>query len=377
MAKTKKGGKTAAQIAAQASAQAAITPAVDKNKKTSEKAVLSGEQKMTIYEYEQRYVKRENVRTAKWFMRIFAAGIGVFLFVLLLMVTLRVYELNEYAGYGTAGASVIVFILVYIVPLVKIMKSPHFVTNVNQFTAREAQKHNKRVRHEISNKIIDLTSRVEGVGWYDSEVVGRLAIALNAGNESGLKQALTELYTGSVKRSAKELIFKSSMKSALYSALSQSAKIDSALVIFVNLQLIKDLVFLYGFRPSDAKLAKIFFRVLQNSLIAYGLGGMQIGNSVVRTMGDAVKGIPILGSAISTLVDSSVQGLTNGTLTTVIGYQTIKYLNEEYKLQNILDGIEVVETEEEFEEACEVLEKELKKEAKDKKRSMRTMPKTA
>jgi len=147
----------------------------------------------------------------------------------------------------------------------------------------------------------------------------------------------------------------------MYSALSQTNKIDALLVATLNLQLVKDLVFLYGFRPSDTKLVRIFARVLQNSLIAYGLGGAKIGNSVVQTMGNAVKGIPLLGSAISTLVDSSVQGLTNGVLTTVIGYQTIKYLNTEYRLQELLDGIEIVETEEEFNKSCEELEKELRK----------------
>ena len=94
---------------------------------------------------------------------------------------------------------------------------------------------------------------------------------------------------------------------------------------------------------------------------------MQIGNSVVRTMGGAVKGIPILGTAIAALVDSSVQGLTNGTLTTVIGFQTLRFMTGEYKLQNILDGIEVAQTQEEFNEACAELEKELKKERKGKK----------
>ena len=146
----------------------------------------------------------------------------------------------------------------------------------------------------------------------------------------------------------------------MYSALSQTNKVDAMLVAMLNLQLVKDLVFLYGFRPSDAKLVRIFGRVLQNSLVAYGLGGMKIGNSVVQTMGNAVKGIPLLGSAISTLVDSSVQGLTNGVLTTVMGYQTIKYLNMEYRLQEILDGIEIAETEEEIRQSCDELERELK-----------------
>ena len=323
--------------------------------------------KMTIYDYEQRYSKKENVKGARLLLGFIAGVIGVFLFVVLLLVFFKVYDINKYAGYGVGAACILVYILVFIVPLVKILKTGYFVTNVNAYNARKAQRHNKKLRRDIATKIIDFTAKVDGVGWYDSETVGRLAVAVNTNDNEGIKTNLTALYNGSVKKSAKQLIFKASLKSAMYSALSQTSKVDSALVVLVNIQLIKDLVFLYGFRPSDTKLAKIFVRVIRNALIAYGLGGMQLGNSVVRTMGDAVKGIPILGTAIAVLVDSSVQGLTNGTLTTVIGFQTLKYLNDEYKLQNILDGIEVAESAEELKEACAELEKELKKERRGKK----------
>ncbi len=334
-----------------------------KLEKVAEKAAAESG-KLTIYEYEQRYVKRQNVRGAKFFLRLMATLVGIVIFVCLFFIAKEVYEFNKYAGYGAAGVCLILFICLYIVPLVKILHTGYFVTNVNASTAREAQKHNRKLRHDIADKIIDLTASVEGVGWYDSEAVGRLAIAVRTGNEEGIKSTLTELYKGSVKKSAKELIFKSSLRSATYSAISQTAKVDTVLVAFINVQLVKDLVFLYGFRPSDARLAKIFARVLQNSLVAYGLGGMNIGQTVAQTMGSAVRGIPILGSAIAAVVDSSVQGLANGTLTTVIGYQTIKYLNTEYRLQNILDGVDVSETPVELEEACSELETQLKKKKK-------------
>jgi len=323
-------------------------------------------EKMTIYEYEQKYAKRQNVRGAKIFIKLLAAAIGVVIFTCLFMAGMKLVEFFEddtvrlYVGIAAAVVGAGIFIVVYIVPLVKILKSDYFITNVNARTAREAQKHNKRVRRDIAHKIVEITATVDGVGWYDSAVVGELAIALNTGSEEGVKKSLTALYTGSVKKSAKALINKSALKSAMYSAISQTSRVDALLVAFLNLQLVKDLVFLYGFRPSDAKLVKIFAHVLQNSLIAYGLGGIKIGNSIVKTMGDAVKGIPILGSAISALVDSSVQGLTNGVLTAVMGYQTIKYLSEEYKLQDILDGIEVAETEEALQETCRELESELR-----------------
>ena len=330
-------------------------------KKHKNKAALPEEaKKLTIYEYEQKYSKRQNLHGAKFILRLIAAAIGVLIFAMLFLVVKDLWAVHMYAGIAGTVAAVILFICLYIVPLVKIMKTGYFEVNVNAKTARAAQKHNKQVRHDIADKIIEVTSKVEGVGWYDSQVVGALAIAVNAGDEEGIKLSLTELYTGSVKKSAKSLISKSSLKCATYSALSQSNRVDSLLVAFLNLQLVKDLVFLYGFRPSDTKLVKIFARVLQNSLIAYGLGNVKIGNSIVKTMGDAVRGIPLLGSAISVIVDCSVQGLTNGVLTAVIGYQTIKYLNDEYKLQEILDGIEIAESEEELKQTCVELEKELK-----------------
>ena len=321
------------------------------------------ENKMTIYEYEQKYSKRENSKGAKLGIAIIAAAIGIFIFFCLFSITMRVYDINEYAGYGAAAVSVILYIILFIVPLVKILKTDYFIVNVNAKTAASAKKHNKKVRRKIADKIIDLTAKVDGVTWYDSETVGKLAIAVRTDNDKEIIANLTALYSGTVKKSAKEMIFKSSVKSGMYSALSQTNKVDSMLVAVLNFQLVKDLIFLYGFRPSDTKLLRIFMRILQNSLIAYGLGGVKIGNSVVQSMGNVVKGIPLLGSAISTIVDSSVQGLTNGVLTTVMGYQTIKYLNTEYKLQEILDGVEIV-AEEEFNEACEELEKEFKKDKK-------------
>lgn len=317
-------------------------------------------EKMTIYEYEQKYVRRQNVRSAKIILRLAVAAVGVLIFFCLFSITMKVWDLNEYAGYATAAVSAVVFVALYIVPVVKIFRSDYFMVNVNAKTARNAQRHNRKVRRDVAGKIIDFTAKVEGAGWYDSAVVGDLAVALRANDEDGIKRRLTALYSGCVKKTAKDMIFKSALKSAMYSAVSQESRVDALLVAIIDLQLIKDLVFLYGFRPSDAKLVKIFCRVLQNSLIAYGLGGVKPGRTIVRTMGDAVKGIPLLGTAISALVDSSVQGLTNGVLTAVIGYQTIRYLNDEYSLQDILDGVEIAETEEELQEACGDIERELK-----------------
>ena len=235
------------------------------------------------------------------------------------------------------------------------------MTNVNSEYAGKAKRHNRRVRRNIAEKMVDFHRTVGGIGWYDSKSMDDLKRALQYNDDALIKTTLSAMYKGKVKKTAKEIIFKCALKSAAFSTVSQSSRTDALLVAVVNLQMIKDIVFLYGFRPSDTRLVKIFGAVVRNSLVSYGLGSLRIGNGIARTVGDAAKGIPILGSAIAVLVDSSVQGLTNGTLTAVIGFQTIKYLNTEYKLQNILDGVEIAETEEELNLACKEIEKELKK----------------
>ena len=318
------------------------------------------EKGISIYEYEEKYVRRQNSRGAKMLIFVLAGVAAVIIIWCLLSITMQLYALNEYAGYVAAGISAVVFIAVYVVPLVKICRSDYFLTNVSSARAGRAKAHNRRVRRSIALKIVDFNSSVDGAGWYDDKLAGDLSVALKSRDDELLKAALTALYKGKIKRTAHDIIFKNALKSAAYSALSQSSRIDAALVVVVNLQLVKDIVFLYGFRPSDAKLVKIFVTVLQNALIAYGLGSVKIGNGIVKTMGDAAKGIPILGTAIAALVDSSIQGLTNGTMTAVIGFQTIKYLNREYNLQNILDGVEISQTEEELQQTCADIERELK-----------------
>lgn len=322
--------------------------------------------KMTIYEYEEKYVKRQNVKLAKTVLYLLTALIGVFFVWCFFSMSKAAYEFHPHAGYTVGAISVVLFILLYIVPIVKIYHTEHFITDVNYKSVAKAKRHNKKTRYEVATKIVDLANNVAGVGWYDSLTVEKLEVGVKFNDDKIIKEQLTELYTGSVKKSAKQVILQSSLKSAMYSALSQDSKIDTMLIAVVNLQMIKDIIFLYGFRPSETKLVKIFASVVKNALVAYGLGGVKIGNGIVRTMGDAMKGLPFLGEVIATVVDSSVQGLANGTLTAVIGYQTIKYLTVEYKLQNILDDVEIAETEEELEQTCKQLEKELRSKKKGK-----------
>ena len=296
----------------------------------AKKNELVKKEQITIEDYEKKYVKHENVKNAKAIIFLILSVIGAFFVTCLLILILKAFEINQYFGYGAIGLAVILLVFFFIVPIVKVFKSEYFIVNVNKQTAREAKKHNKATRKKIAEKIIDFSDKVNTVKWYDEETVGKLAVAVTTNNSDAIKENLTSLYKGSVKKTCRGIITKAAIKSGTLSAISQNGFLDVALVTTSNMKMIKDIIFLYGFRPSDAKLSKIYTSVLGAALSAYGISSVNVGGKLID------KWLPNL-DFISSIADSVIQGVTNAILTALIGRQTLKYLEKEYNLQNILE----------------------------------------
>ena len=104
-------------------------------------------------------------------------------------------------------------------------------------------------------------------------------------------------------------------------------------MLLVNLSLVKQIVGVYGYRPSFAKLFKIYTAVLRNSLIAYGMQNVNWFNVFGKFFTGIARKIPFL----DTIVDSAVQGTVSAFLTVLVGYKTKKYLCSDYKKQEKLD----------------------------------------
>lgn len=301
------------------------------------------DKKMTLSEYEKKYSKKENVKLAKSFIFILSATIGLIIIACLFLIVLRIYELNKYAGYVAIGVAILIFLFIYIIPLAKINSTKSFIINVDSNNARAAQKHNEKLRKDLADKILDMKFKTED-NYFNDELIKELAYAKESKNDKKLKEALTNIYKTDIKKATRKLIREHAIKVGLSTALSQSEKVDTLFVVAYNLSLIKDIVFLYGYRPSDAKLSKIYATVIADALVAYGIGGSVSSLSVGSKVAEK---IPYVGGVIGTIVDSLAQGIVNSTLTVMIGIQTIKYLKNEYKLQDILDEIELVDEEEE------------------------------
>ncbi len=322
---------------------------------------------LTLSEYEDKYSSKVASKRSTLIFNLVVLLIGVFLFICALIFFKEMYEIHKYLGYGSIGISAILYIALFIAPVVKLKRMRRFEVDVTAYTAKRAKRHNDRIREELANQIVEMYVMTEGsASLYSSKNIETLLDAKKARDKKKLITALNTIYLDDVKPAARDIIKKCSLKSALFSSLSQRDTTDAMIVAAINLQMVKDIVFLFGFRPSDERLVKILSTVLTNSLVAYGVGNVNIGQGVVSTMGGVVKNIPLLGSAISYLIDGSIQGLTNATLTLILGNQTIRYLMKEYNLQNILDSIQLTETDEEFIRDCDEIKEEILKTKKNK-----------
>lgn len=332
--------------------------------------------KMTLEEYQKKYSKPYNEKAAKSFLFIFGAAIGLIIIFCLFNICYKIYEMNDIAGYISIGVAVIIYLFIYVIPLLKIKNTKSFITNVDSDNVKEAKKYNKKLREDIADKMIDLSQKAEDVKWYSEEKIGKLAVARQTHNDELLKESLTDAYKTDINKACNKMIRDHALKVGVTTAISQNEKIDTLFVVMYNLSLVKDIIFLYGFRPNDRQLSKIYRNVIGDAIIAYGLGNAtgSMASGVVKKMGKGLDGLPLIGSAINTVIDSVAQGVINSTLTVMIGVQTKKYLLKEYKLQNILDNVIITEEEleKETQELSSNLKQDIKEESKKEKKDLQT-----
>jgi len=333
------------------------------------------EKKMTLEQYQQKYTHPENIKVARSILFIISAALGVVVAATLFFVVLELFKIHKIAGYVGIVVAIIIFIFAYVIPIVKLKNTKSFITNVDANNARQAQKYNKQLREDIADKMIDLNTKTEGVSWYSDKRIGQIAIARHTKNDKELKTALIDIYKTDVKKASDKMITKSAFNTGVATAISQSGTIDTLVVVVYQLNLIKDIVYLYGYRPSETQMVKIYKNVFINSLIAYGASSATtgvtkiVGKGLVSMIDKASQSSSnvaavvgsIAGGIAGTIVESGIQFVVNTTLTAIIGNQTRRYLVKEYNLQEMLDNIELVESEEEEAKMIEEITNEVKK----------------
>ena len=295
--------------------------------------------KISIAEYQARCAKQENNATSTLLLQVVASAICVVVLVAMFFLFKAVYEIDAYAGYAVGVVCIVAFVALFVVPICKVLYMRKFEVAVSASSLAKTKRHNAKVRQKLAERIVQLHTKTSNKErWYTDQRVQALMDSFH--NKEQMRLALNDIYHTDIKKKGRDLIALSAVKSALLSGFSQSATLDTMVVGATNLQLVKDIVYLYGFRPSERKMVKIYTKVINASLVAYGISPVSTG--VGKMVGSLTSTVPLLG----TIVDSSIQGLTNAIFTIVIGNNTIKYLIEEYNLQNLIDNISVPTAEE-------------------------------
>ncbi|MCR5309631.1 MAG: YcjF family protein [Bacilli bacterium] len=328
------------------------------------------ENKISLDEYINKYTQPKNFKEIKLFFVLLVTAIGIVIVFMMFSFVEKLFTIHKVAGYIGVSISILIFLFLYIVPIVKITTSKHFITHVNRENAKAAQKHNARLREEIADKMIDLSISTNGNGWYSDAKITPIAVARAKKDSKSLKAALTDIYNTDIKKASRKMIRDISFQVGLTTTISQSERVDSLIVTVSEINLIKKLVFLYGYRPNDAQMLKIYKNVITNALLAYGIQSAtsSIAGGIGKLIGGAAKEIPF----ISTVIGSVTDGTINATLTTIIGFQTIRYLKREYKLQDILDGVEIEDSEEEERALITEIKKDISSASKKKKALMQS-----
>ena len=313
--------------------------------------------KDTIDDYEEKSIRDEDRSAVSYVLKLVIVVFGLFIVSLLLGISDRIRSFNHVAGVVSLVIFAILFIYFYIRPIIRIYSMQYFESMGHTKNSKLANRHNEKMRRKIAERIINFNQHVPSADWYDEKLVALLKVAVKNNDNKKIYEILTKLMNGSILKASNKIIVTSAVQSGIYTAMIPSQSIDALLVAGVNFKMIRDILFLYGFRPTNARLMRIFINSIIGSVAAYGLEGSGIGSFLARL---GSRAIPVINESSSFLVDAAVQVFTNGTLTMWIGYKAIDFLKKEYKLQVILDDINVLDDNEEFDQTRKEVVSELK-----------------
>ncbi|WP_026391444.1 DUF697 domain-containing protein [Haploplasma modicum] len=251
----------------------------------------------------------------------YAIAIGVIIVFLLMLLSsvLNVGEkLRNISKYLEYSFYVLVFLLVYVLilrPVNIILFSPSFSIET---TLDKPSKKNYKVYKKVSNRLIEQDILSDEV---KKEIIDA------KGNQEELNIVLNKVFNKHIKKQMNKLIRKNAKTVMISTAISQNGRLDLYTVVVVNLKMIKELVYMCGFRPNMKNLSKLTINVFTTALIAEGLENMDLSDLLPNSTLNAISDIPLIKPVMSSLI----QGISNALLTLRIGIVTRKYLFSDAK----------------------------------------------
>lgn len=221
----------------------------------------------------------------------------------------RLRNISIFLEIGFYALVVLVILLAIVRPIVIIVKSPSLsiITTTDKHTKHAFSIYKKVAKNIIKNN--ELPS---------DEVL----MLTNYRKNEELLVNLNYVFEKSIRKQINKIIIKKAKVVMISTAICQSARFDMATTFTVNLNMIKDIVEVCGFRPSMKNLSKLTVNVFTTALIAEGLDNLTINDVLPRTAANTIAEIPMLGKAIDGIMD----GVANALLTIRIGCVARRYL---------------------------------------------------
>ena len=284
---------------------------------------------------------------------VYLLGIGLFA-----TIVQTVYQMNHLAGMITGLVLLVLYTICFIIVVVEIFSRHSFDIEYRRLQkGHYSERTNNKVRWEIASNIaaqssvLDYLDRQEKKEYLSAAELQKVnafenVISLVQQNNGhtpsihskdstnlALSLSIVMKKDGVIYKKAKGIILKRAIATGSLTALSQNPYMDAGVVVVKNLQLIKDLIWLYGFRPTNAEMNKIMGRVIRNVCIAIGLNTLPSNSRWAGKMFRDSNNFwaQLLGQAL----DMGAQFLGNGAMTYMVGKYTVNALMREYRIQEI------------------------------------------
>lgn len=318
------------------------------------------DEELAFIEYQEevthsREEKRNRVILVALSIALYLLGLGIFA-----IIVQTILEMNQMAGIIVGATLLAIYTICFIVIIVKIFSKHSFDL---EFRKRKdghfSERTNNKVRWEIARNIAEQSAVLNYLEKKEDKKV------LSAGEAAKIQsfhtiQRLSQKYPGKrfpgshskdskelaealevsmrkdgvIYAKAKSIILKRSLSTGCLTALSQNTMMDASVVVVKNMQLVKDLIWLYGFRPTNSEMNKILGKVVKSVCLSIGLNTMQKGTTVAGKLFNKESNnllIQLLGQAL----DMGAQFFGNGAMTYMVGKYTVNAMLSQYRIQDV------------------------------------------
>ena len=262
--------------------------------------------------------------------------IGVFIGVLVILLLGNVITVGEklgeichtvYAEYAFYALIVILVLAFVIGPMIRVHTAPEFpalgtgdatsdLKKLNSFGKRLAgtcgyiEDEEARAKHQESLRA-ELKACAEDVEGLKALIDREVTLRFDGSKEMGVQGVNAKM-----KEWAKSVF--------MITAVSQNNLVDTTVVLVMNYRQIEDLVTATGFRPSRARMFRIYANILTTTLVSYCTSEVLSDLAGETTLAGAMANLKIPG----VISESAIQGAVNALLTLRIGYVTRTFLME-------------------------------------------------